>query len=70
MLGFKICEEFGKEFDIMYNPGKSKCIVFNNSKNEIFDVEVKMDGKVIPWVSEILYLGNTITSQADDKIDI
>ena len=66
----KICEEFGREFDILYNPSKSKYIVFNDSGDNHDSAYPCINDKVIPKYDSIPYLGNTISSDLCDKLDI
>ena len=65
----KICEEFGIEFDVAYNPTKSKFIIFNGQRMN-GDGNAVMNGKIIPEFSEICYLGNILSSDLSDKRDI
>ena len=53
----QICEEFSIEFDIMFNPGKSKMLIFNG-RNDI--PPLMMNDAVIPISSTEKHLGNVI----------
>ena len=64
----KTCEDFGRDFDVCYNPTKSKCIVFCEHKRT--DVTACMYNSVIPRVQEINYLGNTISANCSDGADV
>ena len=64
----KICEQFGREFDVMYNPTKSKCIVFGEKK--MTTLTASMYGSIIPKVNELLYLGNLMAADCLDKADV
>ena len=66
----KVCEIFGKEFDIMYNPGKSKCIVFNVNKHLDSGLSASMYGRCIPRVTKLPFLGNLISSDCSDGHDV
>ena len=66
----KICESYGSEFDILYNPGKSKCIAFNVNKKLDSGLSASMYNKYIPRVSEIPILGNTLSSDCSDRLDV
>ena len=64
----KICEIFGREFDVCYNPTKSKCIVFGEKK--MTTLTACMYGSIIPKVKELMYLGNLIAADCSDKADV
>ena len=36
----KICEEYAKEFDIQFNPSKSKLMCFNNKNSKEFTITI------------------------------
>ena len=41
----KVCEQFSLDYDIVFNPSKSKMLLFN-TENDF--VPLKMKGEVIP----------------------
>jgi len=59
----QICEEYSIEYDIVFNPGKSKMLVFNGS-NEINPLT--MNNIVIPLSSSEKHLGNVIGERNAD----
>ena len=71
-----ICEDFGREYDVLYNPTKSKVIVFDSNKSCVFKgnnnngLTVVLNGCDITEVKELLYLGNIIRSDMADVSDI
>ena len=66
----KLCEDFGHEFDLKYNPTKSKLIVFNPDKGPIDICDVFLNGLPIPRVTWLEYLGNIIRDNLSDCDDV
>ena len=60
----QICEEFSIEFDIIFNPGKSKMLIFNG-RNYIHPV--MMNNAVIPISSTEKHLGNIIVKNDTER---
>lgn len=65
----KTCEEFGIEYDVTYNPGKSKVIVFNTKERYEGKLAV-LNGCEIKIFNELDYLGNRIRNDLSDASDI
>ena len=57
-----VCETFSSNYNILFNATKSKLITFGNNHANI---EIKMQGKLIPHVSSEIHLGNLIGSDSD-----
>ena len=53
----QICEEFSIEFDIMFNPGKSKMLIFNGRNDT---PPLMMNNAVIPISSTEKHIGNVL----------
>ena len=53
----EICEDFGKEFSVKYNPTKTVCVLFTNDNN-IQKPLIRIDGIELSWVDEVKHLGN------------
>ena len=51
------CEEFGKEFSVIYNPSKTVCVLFSRTKNLVKPI-VHLNGKELAWVNDVKHLGN------------
>ena len=56
----KICEEFGKEYGVEYNPTKTVCIRF--SKKEGPTPEIRLSGTPLKWVKSVKDLGLFVDS--------
>ena len=65
----KICQDFANEYCVQYNPTKSKFIVFNGDpiNNE---ANVELDGLPLRRCDDIVFLGNTLTCDMNDALDI
>ena len=57
----KTCEEFGRDFSVVYNPTKTVCVCFSRSKN-VIKPSVHLNGEELSWVSEVKHLGNYLES--------
>ena len=53
----KVCEKFSIDYDIVFNPSKSKMLLFNAANNF---VPLKMRGEIIPISNGEKHLGNYI----------
>ena len=66
-----ICEEYGTQFDVMYNPKKTKCMKFSMNMSMNKDVSgITLCGKKLEWVTSFKYLGNWVTSNLKENIEI
>ena len=67
----KTCEIYGIEYDVIFNPVKTQCVKFsrgNESNNS--NLKVELCGKVLSWVKSVKYLGNWISSNLSENIEI
>ena len=53
----KICEEFGKDYCLNYNPDKSETIIFGNSS---FNCNLTLNNENIKQVNRIVHLGHVM----------
>ena len=63
----RACEEFGVEYDIVFNGSKAVCIMFGPN---IVTSSIFMSGVQLVWKSKVKHLGNTLNSKLNDKDDI
>ena len=63
------CQQFGHEYDVSYNPGKSLCMQIGGKAAHTHPT-VTLNDSDIPWTDSAKYLGNIINSQNDDATDI
>ena len=64
-----ICSEFGKEYDMKYNPVKTECIRFGR-RNLDTDFSITLNAQRLKWVKEIKHLGNYIMYNLDETLEI
>ena len=58
----KICEKFGKEFDLTFNASKTVCIYFPGKRRYRENPPtLYMNDKALPWVKSVKHLGNIVT---------
>ena len=66
----KICEEFAKANDMIYNSKKTFCMCIK-SKNKITCVpNIVLDGTTLKWISDTKYLGVLINEHLKDDDDL
>ena len=65
----QVCEDFGKEYDVSYNPSKSICLQIGG---EILQTrsDVFLNGQTIKWDNSAKHLGNIINTHNSDSNDI
>ena len=57
--------------DVKPEKSKTKCIAFSKNLREIKNLRnVKLDGKLLPWVNSVKHLGNILQSDNSMKLDI
>lgn len=62
-----LCEEFGIEYDVLFNEKKSICIMFDNV-NEYPDIV--LNGKSLMWSKKAKHVGNVLNCDLTDEDDI
>jgi len=70
-----ICEDFVKEFSVVFNASKSVCLMASKgiskaSKMSFNDLQFTLDGNHLAFVDECSHLGHVLTSRLDDNSDI
>jgi hypothetical protein len=66
-----ICEQYAKEYGMSFNPSKSVCILFcRNKKNMDCLPTIKLDGKTLSWCTSVKHLGNYISHDLSETVDI
>ena len=61
-----ICEEYAKEYDIVFNCKKTVGIQFGNRCNNCV---IKLNGNEIKWQRSVKHLGNIIDQKLSDVED-
>ena len=64
----KICEQFSKEFAVTYNPKKSVCVLF--SKRQKVTPSISLNGQDLHWNSKVKHLGNVLSYNMDEGLDV
>ena len=66
-----VCEEYAKEFEMLYNCKKTICMKFVPKLfSYLVNPVIYLDGKELHWVNECSYLGVIICSNKCDNADI
>jgi len=71
----RICEDFAKEFSVVFNASKSVClrvikVTSKASKISVDDLQFTLDGNRLAFTDKCSHLGHVLTSRLDDKSDI
>ena len=66
----QICEQFGGEYNIKYNPKKTVCICFHAKPIQMDNIGVALYGKRLPWSNSAKHLGNIVRADLKDDDDI
>ena len=64
------CSKYGNEHDILYNPIKSKCMIFLPKRYKLTVPTVSLDGNTLDYEDQIKYLGVVLSSDCKDDNDI
>ena len=65
-----VCEEFSKQYDVLFNPKKTQCIHFTKKSNTVENISVYLCGEKLNWCSNIKHLGNWVSSNLCEKYEI
>ena len=65
----KICEEFGKDYDVTFNAKKTLGICYGDADSDTLR-PIYLDGEAIKWHTEVKYLGNMLSHDLSDAADI
>jgi len=69
----KICDDYSKQYSIVFNAAKSACLLVTRSKSQrrrMQKPEFHIGGKLVDFVNEYAHLGHIIVDCLDDKHDI
>ena len=64
------CAKYGNDHDIVYNPLKSKCVVFQPRSYRLTIPSVRLYGEDMQYVDNIKYLGVILSNNLKDDLDI
>jgi len=65
-MPFNVCEQFGTQWDIKFNPDKSQLMTFGG--NNPTDMTITLNSLPIPWVNKVKYMGLYFLG-ITDKVD-
>ena len=63
-----ICQKFGEEYGVKYNPAKSVGLCVNQRQQPLPDIFLA--GQAITWVSSVKHLGNFIQADLSEKTEV
>ena len=65
-----VCGLYGKEYDVQFNPNKTKCMEFTKRKGDIKMRSPVLCGKDLEWIKSFKYLGNWVAHDLSEEIEI
>ena len=66
----QICETFGREFDISYNPRKTVCIQFKRKGANNATPNVSLNGTQLQWQNTVKHLGSFVSQNMREEHEI
>ena len=64
-----ICEEFSKEYGVMFNPKKTLAICYGSNITTPIR-PIRLNGVIIDWQHNVKYLGNILSHDLSDAADV
>ena len=64
----KVCEIFGEEFGMQFNPKKSVCVHFSRTPN--ITPRMTLAGKELSWVKRVKHLGHYLSQDLSSQYEI
>ena len=64
-----VCQNSAYEYDVMFNPKKTVCMLFG-CKTIPNDIVMYLGGEKLRWVDSFRHLGNIVTPDLKDDLDI
>ena len=61
-----VCQDFGREYNLLYNPDKCEVIMFGTNKNI---KDLTLHSKTIPVKNKVKHLGNYLNNNTTDLFD-
>ena len=65
-----ICEDFGDEYGMLYNPKKSVGIYFISSQQKTAPPRLRLAGESVKWVDQVRHLGNILTKDLKENSEV
>ena len=59
----KLCEKFGVDYGLRFNPDKCESVFYSNSNNSGDILMFELNGKPINFVQNVKHLGHDLTSK-------
>ena len=66
----KVCEKYGKQYDVKFNPIKTQCIQFSKAGVTPTNISVTLNDQALTWTSTVKYLGNWISSNLSEEFEV
>jgi len=63
-----VCEQYGHEFGMSYNASKSMCVLFSRRKKP--PPLLYLNGNILSWVDTVKHLGNFISYDLSEDVEL
>ena len=64
-----LCDEFGQQYGMAFNPKKSMCVKFTRQKSHSLPA-VRLSGNLLQWVQDVKHLGNYISYNLKENYEV
>jgi hypothetical protein len=64
-----ICDEYGEEYSVEYNPIKTVCVAFSRRKVCVKS-DIYLSGQKLRWVDSVKHLGNHLEANLSESKEI
>ena len=64
-----VCDDFANEYSVKFNARKTVCMCFSR-KPTCRDINVLLSGEKLHWSNHVKHLGNTLSHNLSDEIDV
>lgn len=65
-----ICNEFAEEYGLAFNPNKTACLAFGKVPSTALGDKIKLNGETLSWTDSFKHLGNIISSDMREDLDV
>jgi len=64
-----VCVDFASEYDVVFNPGKTSCMMFG-MKTVPNTISMYLGQEKLQWANSIKHLGNMVSTDLKDDLDV
>ena len=64
-----VCDDFANEYSVKFNAKNTVCMCFSRNPT-CRDIDVLLSGEKLHWSNHVKHLGNTLSHNLNDEIDV